>query len=219
MTAAVVDTTRAPLRLRPTPDLEPPYDDELSTSARDAAPPGRQANPCDVELPLDWGRSRLRPLVGWPDHKAAEAARPRRGRSQPARPRDTGWQVMADDVPLAIKQFVDIYVEVLNGRRPLRHLLPHTSARTFQSIRLALALRGRDWWPAGRQGLTMRAAPASPHGGPVSITARRFRTSEPAPGVVEVAVVLSRGEQVRAAAMRLEREGRRWICTALEFVG
>ncbi|MQA25710.1 MAG: hypothetical protein GEU94_09585 [Micromonosporaceae bacterium] len=214
MTAAVVDTARAPVRLRPTPDLEPPYDDERPAPARDATRPGPQAGPCDMELPLDWGRPGLHPLAGWPDHKAAEAARP-----GPARPRHTGWQAMADDVPLAIKQFVDIYVEVLNGRRPLRHLLPHTSTRTFRSIRRAFALRGRDWWPAGRQGLTMRAAPASPHGRPVSITARRLRTSEPAPGVVEVAVVLSRGEQVRAAAMRLEREGRRWTCTALEFVG
>jgi hypothetical protein len=57
---------------------------------------------------------------------------------------------------------------------------------------------------------------------------RRVITSQPAPGVVEMSVVVGFGGRVRAMAVRLERTqsqparpGRaaqqaRWLCTALE---
>ena len=209
MTAALVDTAVSPVRLRPAPALEPPYDDERPGSAPEAT-----RSPHDVELPLDWGRPKPRPNDSRSTQRVDRVVRPR-----PARPRRTGWQVMADDLPLAIKQFVDMYVEVLNGRRPVRHLLPYVSNEAFRRIRLALTLRGRAWWPAGRRGYGRDVPQAQLRARPTAITVMRLRACEPIPGVVEVAAVLGRGEQVRAVALRLEREGLRWTCTALEFVG
>lgn len=209
MTAALVDTAASPVRLRPAPALEPPYDDE-----RPDATPAATRGPHDVELPLDWGRPTLRPVGGRSTQRVDRAVRPR-----PARPRRTGWQGMADDLPLAIKQFVDMYVEVLNGRRPVRHLLPYVSNEAFRRIRASITLRGRAWWPAGRRGYGRDLSPAKLRGRPVAITVMRLRACEPLPGVVEVAAVLGLGDQVRAVALRLEREGLRWTCTALEFVG
>ncbi|MGH2598695.1 MAG: Rv3235 family protein [Dehalococcoidia bacterium] len=207
MTAALVDTAASPVRLRPAPALEPPYDDE-----RPDATPAATRSPHDVELPLDWGRPTLRPIGGRSIPRVDRPVRPR-----PARPRRTGWQVMADDLPLAIKQFVDMYVEVLNGRRPVRHLLPYASDEAFRRIRLAITLRGKGWWPVGRRGHSRDLPPAQLRN--AAITVVRLRACEPLPGVVEVAAVLARGNQVRAVALRLEREGLRWTCTALEFVG
>ncbi|MGH3662303.1 MAG: Rv3235 family protein [Micromonosporaceae bacterium] len=133
---------------------------------------------------------------------------------------------MTDDLPLAIKQFVDMYVEVLNQRRPLRHLLPHVSAEVFRGLDAELLRRSDDGWPPGRHGAgsaRRTGRPATPlplRAGPPSIRVRRVRACEPAPNAVEVAVVLARGEQIRALALRLERHltRARWTCTALEFV-
>src|SRR5690606_16343680 len=123
MSAALATTTtapRSPVRLRPTPPLEPPYDDELA-GAGPADQGIRPIGPYDVELPLDWGRPRR--ALG----RTAPRQRPAKGSSRTAvRPEPTGWRIMSDDeAPLAIKRFLDMYVEVLNERRPLRHLLSY----------------------------------------------------------------------------------------------
>ncbi len=129
---------------------------------------------------------------------------------------------MTDDaVPLAIKRFLDMYVEVLNERRPLRHLLTYTNDEVFQVIKLGLTRRGKGWWPVGRRPMVRSTVvPVPLRSRPVPILVQRVRSCQPVGGVVEVTAVLRRGEQVRALAVRLERQQPHWwICTALEFIG
>lgn len=217
MTAALAatDLPPSPIRLRPAPQLEPPFDDELV-----GAPSSESLSrigPYDVELPLDWGQPARRA-------SGRTGSRQRTGRAArrtTARPGRAGWQAMSDDLPLAIKRFIDLYVEVLNERRPLHHLLAYATEPAFQTIKLGLVRRGASWWPMGRARRVpyQRQGRVTPLNRPVPIRVQRLRSAEPRPGVAEIAAVLQRGEETRAVALRLEREGARWVCTALEFVG
>ncbi|MGH3715946.1 MAG: Rv3235 family protein [Micromonosporaceae bacterium] len=216
MTAALAPTapSRPQIRLRPAPQCEPPYDDELAARRPHESVP--VIGPYDVELPLDWGRP-TRHASGRTGSRQRAA---RTGRRTAARPGRAGWQVMADDLPLAIKRFIDLYVEVLNERRPLSHLLAYATDPAFRAIKLGLASRGTSWWPTGRLRTVRPRASRTPlQNRPMPIRVQRLRTTQPQPGVAEIAAVLRRGDEVRAVALRLEREDTRWVCTALEFVG
>ncbi|MGH3647445.1 MAG: Rv3235 family protein [Micromonosporaceae bacterium] len=216
MTAALVstDTPPSPIRLRPVPQLEPPYDDELTSSPHESVP---RIGPYDVELPLDWGRPALRPR----GRTASRQRTARSARRTGARPGRAGWQATSDDLPLAIKRFIDLYVEVLNERRPLNHLLAYASDPAFQAIKQGLVRRGSSWWPVGRTRRVPAQRPrsAAPQNRPMPIRVQRLRSATPQPGVAEIAAVLRRGDEVRAVALRLELDGSRWVCTTLEFVG
>jgi hypothetical protein len=122
-----------------------------------------------------------------------------------------------------VRRFIDMYVEVLNIRRPVRHLKPVMTEDTFETTRLALARRGNAWWPVpvGREPVRAahRVVDVRLPRPPMMIAIRRLRCCRPVPGVAEVAAVLHRGDEVRAMGFRLEREDTRWLCTALEFVG
>ena len=217
MTSALASsaTPAPPVRLRPAPPLEPPYDDELDTGWP-ADDPARRIGPYDVELPLDWGRRIHRP--GGRTANRHRATRP--GTRTAGRPGPSGWQVMPEEVPVAIKRFVDMYVEVLNERRPLVHLAQYATNGAFQTIRMGLLRRRKGWWPVGPRAHSGRRAaqPTALRARPMPIMVQRLRSCEPRPGAVEVAVVLRRGDETRAMAVRLEREGQAWTCTALEFV-
>jgi hypothetical protein len=127
---------------------------------------------------------------------------------------------MPGELPVAIKRFIDMYVEVLNERRPLLHLQPYATNRAFQTIRTGLLRRRKGWWPVGPKahprGHTAQPTPLRSR--PMPITVQRLRSCEPRPGAVEIAVVLRRGDETRAMAVRLEREGDAWTCTDLEFI-
>jgi len=215
MTAVTVSTTPPPVRLRSAPPFEPPYDDEVTPG-----PTRRicQVGPLDVELPLDWGR-RDRWLTERPGPRRAGTGR----RQGSAGYRRTLEPEIPEELRAAIRRLVDMYVEVLNIRRPLRHLRPTMTEDAFETTRLALTHRGTSWWPApvGRAPVRVahRVTVTRVPGRPMVIAVRRLRCCQPVPGVAEVAAVLHRGDEVRAVGFRLERDEAGWLCTALEFVG
>jgi hypothetical protein len=214
MTAAT-STIPPPVRLRSAPTFEPPYDDEMAPGqALHACPVG----PFDVELPLDWGR-RDRWFADSPSPRRTGGAR----RHGTAGSRQPAERQVPDQLRLTIRRFVDMYVEVLNVRRPLRHLRPVMTEDAFETTRLALARRGKAWWPTPVGRAQARAAHqvtvTRVSGRPTVIAVRRLRCCRPVPGVAEVAAVLHRGDEVRAMGFRLEQDESAWLCTALEFVG
>jgi hypothetical protein len=217
MTAAIGITSPPPVRLCSAPTFEPPYDDEVVAGATGTAGatgsvgPAGKVGPLDVELPLDWGRGER-----W------HTERPARHRTSTRRG-VAGQRVASDQLSAVVRRFVDMYVEVLNIRRPLRHLRPVMTEDAFETTRLALSQRGNAWWPVPTGRASARKAhrvvdvrSARP---PMVIGVRRLRCCRPVPDVAEVAAVLNRGDEVRAIGFRLEREDPRWLCTALEFVG
>lgn len=212
MTVATAATL--PVRLRPAPRFEPPYDDEFP---RDGVGHGHRAGPYDIELPLDWRRESS--FEGRPSRQR-HAGRSRRGGTSHGGP---DAQRMSPELRLTVRRFVDLYLEVLNQRRPLRHLQPLMTNETFNSTRLGLIRRGKTWWPmpVGRPPVrgTGRTVVTQLGERPAVIGLRRVRCCQPAVGVVEVAAVLHRAGQVRAVGFRLEQDDSGWLCTALEFVG
>ncbi len=216
MTAAIAISTPPPVRLCSAPRFEPPYDEDAVPEPTGTVALAASAGPLDVELPLDWGRRER-----WLTRRATRHSTPGRrgsGQSDPS-----GVRPATDELTPTVRRFIDMYVEVLNIRRPVRHLRPVMTDDAFETTRLALARRGNAWWPvpAGRE--PVRAVPRmsdlrSPRP-PMMIAARRMRCCRPVQDVAEVAVVLHRGDEVRAMGFRLERDDARWTCTALEFVG
>ncbi len=212
MTAAIAISTPPPVRLCSAPRFEPPYDEDAVSDPGGPVRRAGSAGPLDVELPLDWGgRERWR------------TQRPTRHGASTRRSDPSGRRPTTDELTTMVRRFIDMYVEVLNIRRPVRHLRPVMTEDTFENTRLALARRGTAWWPAPAGREPVRAAQRVPDvrlpRPPMMIAARRMRCCRPVPGVAEVAVVLHRGEEVRAMGFRLERDDARWMCTALEFVG
>ena len=222
MTATLVSSTGMPatVRLRPVPVTEPPYED---TNPPGTAPhASNSVGPHDVELPLDW------------DHHGRMGADPLdSAHHRPPQPRQP-----LDHPSLAVKRYVDMYVEVLNQRRPVRHLAPHTAEDVYAAIQAGLAYSGLHWlpghptppflmphggyagarFPQQRHDAQRMAPQRRPHSLPL-VRLRRMRCCLPLPGVVEGAAVLSRGTLVRAIAVRLEQQHHRWLCTALDIVG
>src|SRR4051794_2843549 len=91
---------RPAISLRPVPPCEPPFDDELEPAVWATA----------HQLALDWSPAALR------------QAEPQR--TPPPRP-DAPRPVVAGasaDARLAVRRFVHLCVEVLNGYRPAAHL-------------------------------------------------------------------------------------------------
>src|SRR3954470_18568036 len=121
---------RPSIRLRPVPLCEPPFDDELEPAVWATA----------HQLALDWSPSTLRRLAAPPP---APAPPPIAGASH--------------DAKLAVRRFMHLCLEVLNGYRPAAHLrrlsLPSaaadivaqglTGARRLADLRKAAAPAGR----------------------------------------------------------------------------
>ncbi|MEV7624586.1 Rv3235 family protein [Actinoplanes sp. NPDC089786] len=92
-----------PLRVRPLPSCDPPYDDEIEPKRWDTA----------NQLALDWpapDRSRQPPPTPAAEHLARRVASARVASGT------------AGDAKLAVRLFVQMFVEVLNGYRPAGHL-------------------------------------------------------------------------------------------------
>jgi len=173
------------------PTLDPPYDDVAF------APSGMDL------LPIDWSPTdaELKQLPG-----AQPKVRKPPDRS-PAKPDPASARN-------AMRHYVKMCVEVLNGYRPGAHLRPITDGQRFgdvvdQLVRRAVRVRLAPG-QAARQGKLVRV--------------RRMLVDEPIPGVAEAAVVLEQGEACWAMAVRLERgsPGDRsagpWRCTVLQVV-
>jgi hypothetical protein len=170
--------SRAAIRLRPVPRYEPPFDDEAT--------------------PQVWTSSRQLTLE-WPaDGPSAPA---------PATPEPPVVAGASGDARLAVRRFVRLCVEVLNGFRPAAHLrqlaLPSHAADVV-SQGLAGARRAAD--------LRRIRQPAARRP-PVGVI--KVRLCEPRAGAVEAAVTLVTGDRTWAMAFRLELHQQTWAATAL----
>jgi hypothetical protein len=172
---------RPAIRLRQVPRFEPPFDDEATP----------QAWATSRQLALDW------PGDGPEARVPPEAAPP----------------VVAGasgDAKLAVRRFVRLCVEVLNGFRPAAHLrrmaLPSGAAEV-----VAQGLAGARRAAALRKGNQRTARPT-----PVAVL--KVVLCEPRSGAVEVAVTLVTGDRTWAMAFRLELHQQTWTATTLLII-
>lgn len=96
-------------------------------------------------------------------------------------------------------RFVQVLLEVLAGERPASQVMRHVSLAVYTDLVAAPPRASRG-----------RARPAS------AATVVSVRVMEPDDGVAEVTAVTRRGPRHRAVALRLEGQGGRWRCVALE---
>jgi hypothetical protein len=153
-------------------------------------------------------------------------------RAEPPTPEDTAsppWP--SGDAKLAVRRFVRMCVEVLNGYRPAAHLrclaLPRDAAavvaqavagtsrvadiRHSQSSRRTPGGRPVSQIVGSRQIMRRDRRP-----GPVGVI--RLRTCEPRPGAVEAAVLLVTGDRTWAMALRMELHAQTWCATTLRLI-
>jgi hypothetical protein len=118
------------------------------------------------------------------------------------------------DAKLAVRRFVSMCVEVLNGYRPAAHLrrlaLPTEAARVVAQG-LAGSQRVAELRRNARGPQRHRRQP-----GPVAVL--KARLCEPRPGAVEAAVLLVTGERTWAMALRLELHQQSWCATTLRLL-
>ena len=118
------------------------------------------------------------------------------------------------DARLAVRRFVSVCVEVLNGYRPAAHLrrlslpmeAPGVVAQGVVGARRVAELRHAAR-PADRR--TRRPDP---------VAVLRVLLCEPRPGAIEAAVLLITGERTWAMAFRLELHQQKWAATALRLI-
>ena len=101
-------------------------------------------------------------------------------------------------------RFCQAVVEVATGHRAASQLVRWTSPAVYADV-ARRALLHHQAVAAGR-----RDAQARP-------SVRSVHVCSPARRCVEVSVHVRQGARSRALAARLERQGDRWVCTAVEF--
>jgi hypothetical protein len=221
MTALVA--ARGPVRLRPAPAYEPPYDDELPADA--------------------WGAGPLQPLLDLPPPFAPAPVTDRPASYPPA---STG---VTPATAAAARQFTQACLEILNGYRPVAHFraLAHPLEAAAVLAAMTLAYRrlrqatGRDMLLRRRTMRTCeprpgvaeialvigvdppprgRAPARAPAGRPTP--ANRLRPANRLAPAVPVRSVRGRDRAaspvVWALAYRLEQRHGRWLCTAAQLL-
>ncbi|BEL09739.1 hypothetical protein Q0Z83_079300 [Actinoplanes sichuanensis] len=173
--------SRATIRLRPVPRYEPPFDDEATP----------QVWTSSRQLTLEW------PADGPPT-------------SPPAVIEPPAVVGASGDAKLAVRRFVRLCVEVLNGFRPAAHLR-----------RLALPSHAADVVAQGLAGARRaadlrRARPPAARRPPVGVL--KVVLCEPRTGAIEAAVTLITGDRTWAMAFRLELHQQSWSATALLII-
>jgi Family of unknown function (DUF6459) len=201
------------IRIGPVPRTEPPTDDELREAGWDPPASGMPT------LPLNLPRSQppARPAGFHHPVIAPPGQVPPNGRVSPAR--------------LATRLFLATCLEIVGGYRPVTHLRPFCRPEQFPDI--ANQVTGQVTNPPGRfrgraYGVVRMPGSAPPGtrkpagtARPVAaerVVLRRVQTSEAVAGAIEVAVVLTRSDQVWAMAFRLEEWRGRWVCSCLEVL-
>jgi len=202
---------RPPIRVRPAPRTDPPYDDELD--------PQQWVNPHQLafEFPprqpppdLPSPHRTDRPSAGSP--AAGQAASSPAAGQGPHGPRVVG---ASGEARLAVRRFVTMCVEVLNGYRPATHLR-RLSLPKEAPVVVAQAVAGTSRVAELRR---TRGAPRTTDcRGPAPVGVLRLHLCEPRPGAVEVAVLLVTGDRTWAMALRLELHLQVWRATALRLV-
>ncbi|MDR6323350.1 Rv3235 family protein [Actinoplanes couchii] len=170
------------------PRYEPPFDDESTT---------REWSESAV---LDWSPTR-HPSAGPPPTVLPRAEAPT-------------IAGVSGDGRLAVRRFIRLCVEVLNGFRPAAHLrrlaLPSEAAEVVAQG-LAGARRVTELRKATRPGTHRPTRPA-----PVAVI--KVMLCEPRPGAIEAAVALLTGDRTWAMAFRLELHQETWTATTLLII-
>lgn len=94
-------------------------------------------------------------------------------------------------------------VETIGGHRPVTQLVRWTTPQVYRDLEQRVRETGRVAAPR-----THRIRPQ----------VRSLHLCRPTTDAVEVSVHVRHGERSRAVAMRLERNGDRWVCSVLQFV-
>jgi hypothetical protein len=158
--------------------------------APDGPAPSQAAEIRLIQLPQVWPPlDTEQALAAWQAAGSGQAA------SEPAPPGRV--PTPAADLGVALpKQFAAFLVECLAGVRPARQLAPWLSKRGALHARRLMPL-----FSGGHQPRVLRAL-----------------TTRPAPGVIEMTVVVVSGQRARAIAVRLEQADtpQHWVCTDIE---
>jgi Family of unknown function (DUF6459) len=179
---------RPPIRVRPAPASDPPFDDELAPSVWASV----------HQLALQWpGPAPVAPFA--PPDEAA------------------GHPIVAGasgDARLAVRRFVATCVEVLNGYRPAAHLRRLSLAADATAV-VAQGLAAARRVAEARRG-TRQSDRRGRRPGPVAVL--RLRLCEPRPGAVEAVALVHTGDRTWAMALRLELRDGSWSATTLRLV-
>ena len=106
-----------------------------------------------------------------------------------------------------VHRYVQAAVEIVGGDRPASQLLRWTSGAVYADLHRRALLVARA---GGHQPGVRRVQPVRPH-------VESVHTSLVSPVVAEASARVRYGARSRALALRFERRGDRWLCTALEF--
>ncbi|MEU4558833.1 Rv3235 family protein [Actinoplanes sp. NPDC023936] len=174
---------RTTIHLRPLPRYEPPFDDELA--------------------PQVWSPPRQQLALDWSTPTPAPSPPPRSGPPAAEVPGASG------DAKLAVRRFVHLSVEVLNGFRPAGHLR-RLSLPSHAADVVAAGLAGAQWVGQLRRAKRTRR--------PAPVAVLKVHLCEPRAGAVEAAVVLVTGERTWALALRMELHQQAWVATALRLI-
>jgi hypothetical protein len=152
--------------------------------------PADREDPTDREDPADREASAIQ-LISLTDVWPPLDREPAQG-SEPARP--SRLQPPAPEPGSVLpRQFAVLLVECLAGVRPARQLTPWLSKRGGVHLHRLMPL-----FTGGHQPRVLRVL-----------------TTRPAPGVIEMTMVVVTGPRTRALAVRLEHADR-WLCTDIE---
>jgi hypothetical protein len=223
------------IRLRPVPRCDPPFDDELPSDAwvsadqltfpwvraSDRAPAGEWRSAGAGRAGTTSGTGATSGAVALSGAAAPGGAAARSGPDGGAgsagfamRSGSVSGAGTPGDARLAVRRFVSVCVEVLNGYRPAAHLrrlsLP-MEAPSVVAQGVAGARRVAELRRAARPGDRRVRRP-----GPVGVL--RVLLCEPRVGVIEAAVLLITGERTWAMAFRLELHQQKWAATALRLI-
>jgi hypothetical protein len=106
-----------------------------------------------------------------------------------------------------VHRFVQATVEIVGGDRPVSQLLRWSSGPVYADLHRRAVLVARA---GGHQPGVGRVQPVRPH-------VESVHTSLVSPMVAEASARVRYGARSRALALRFERRGERWLCTAMEF--
>jgi hypothetical protein len=241
------DSAAPEIRLVPAPRSEPPTDEQLTAAGIEAPPMWAPLLPLDLpgsEAPRNRPR---RPPSKTPPSKTPPSKTPPPTTSLAVPPPlDTAQRqarravepatIEPSPALIATRRFLTTCLEVIGGFRPLSQLRPFCLPDRYSEIAARLAERpastraGRSRGlahlaAAARTPLVRRATSAPPRAGRAHqtgpgdrVTARHVQMCEATDGVAEVAVVLTRRDEVWAMALRFECHLGRWLCTDLQVL-
>jgi hypothetical protein len=208
--------------MRNAPMNDPPYDDELAVEVWAPAPqrtfslglPGTRPGVTRAEI---GGPPRSERAAAFPDVSPVGTSRagvPTADGSPTGTDPSAAIAGASADAKLAVRRFVNLCVEVLNGFRPAAHLRRLSHPLRAPDIMSQAVVGSR------RVAELRRAARAADRrvrrAGPVGVL--KLQLCEPRPGAVEAAVLLITGERTWAMALRLESCDDIWNATVLRLL-